>query len=74
MPSSLYHHSLLTILEQTVPSGLSINLSAHRSRHLQRHRLWLHPRLRLFSQFLRTQPSNLLQQRLSWSKLLFKGR
>ena len=65
--------NLANISEQTIPSRLSLSLSTHWSSHLQRHRIRLHPRLRLLSQLLRTQSSNLLQQRLSWPKLLFKG-
>ena len=65
---------LANISEQTIPARLSISLPTNRSCHLQRHRLRLHSRLRLFSQFLRAQPSHLLQQRFSWPKLLLKGR
>lgn len=48
----LDYNSLLTNIEQTIPSRLSVRLSAHWRRHLQRHRFWLHPRLRLLSQLL----------------------
>ncbi|KAI1045881.1 hypothetical protein LB505_010649 [Fusarium chuoi] len=44
---------LADIIEQTLPLGLLVRLPTYWSRSLQCYRLWLHPRLRMLSQFLR---------------------